>query len=160
MPYLKLLKLVYLADRKALLEEGDTLTGDCYSAMKLGPVPYFTYNRLKQDQLPQEWVVHKKYDIRLVKEVCSEDPLETFDLLCPATQDILDCVWTQYGHYSKYTLAGLTHEICPEWSACKSDSIELADILRAEKFPSEKIHAFLQNIADSDKLQAFSRELQ
>lgn len=159
-PYLKLLKLVYLADRKALLELGDTLTGDSYSAMKLGPVPYFTYNNLKQDQFSQDWLVHKKYDVKLIKEVNGDDPLETFDLLSPVAQRILDSVWDEYGSFEKYKLAELTHSICPEWASCRTDSIQLADILKAENIPSEKIHKILQHIADSNKLQSLSRELQ
>lgn len=160
MPYLKLLKLVYLADRKALLETGETLTGDSYSAMKLGPVPYFTYNCLKQGKFPSDWIEHKKYDARLKKEVDSEDPLETFDLLSPMTQNILESTWEKYGDMNKYALAKLTHTICPEWKNCKDDSIELADILKAEGYSSAQIHAVLERIAELNHLKDFSREMQ
>jgi uncharacterized phage-associated protein len=44
---LKLLKLMYLADRKSLLETGVPITGDSISALDKGPVLSQTYNRLK-----------------------------------------------------------------------------------------------------------------
>ena len=160
MSYLKLLKLVYLADRKALLETGKTLTGDSYSAMKLGPVPYFTYNYLKQDMFPSDWIEHKKFDVRLKKEVDSKDPLETFELLSPMAQDILESIWEKYGKMGKYNLSKLTHTICPEWEKCKDDSIELSDILKAEGYSSSQIHATLERLAEYNKLQEFSKEMQ
>ncbi|WP_308512965.1 Panacea domain-containing protein [uncultured Turicimonas sp.] len=160
MSYLKLLKLVYLADRKALLETGKTLTGDSYSAMKLGPVPSFTYNYLKQDMFLPDWIEHKKFDTRLKKEVDSKDPLETFELLSPIAQDILESIWEKYGKIDKYNLSKLTRTICPEWEKCKDDSIELADILKAEGYSSSQIHSTLERLAEFKKLQEFSKEMQ
>ncbi|WP_304625954.1 Panacea domain-containing protein [uncultured Parasutterella sp.] len=160
MPYLKILKLVYLADRKALLDIGETLTGDAYSAMKLGPAPYYTYNSLKQDKFDSQWLEHKKFDVRLKKEVNSNDPLDTFELLSPIMQSILDSIWDQYGNKRKYDLAKLTHTICPEWEACKDDSIELADILKAEGYTSAQIHATLERVAELNRLKEFSKEMQ
>lgn len=158
MSYLKLLKLVYLADRKALLENGDTLTGDCYVALKLGPVPNFTYNRVKQNQF-EPWLECKGYGVRLTKTVNKQDPLETFDLLSENSKSILDCIWEKYGHYTKYNLSQLTHSICPEWEACKNYNIELAHILKAEGYSSKKIYSTLERIAEADRLEAFSNKL-
>ena len=36
--YIKLIKLLYLADRAALIETGSPITGDRYVSMKFGPV--------------------------------------------------------------------------------------------------------------------------
>ena len=38
MPYIKLLKLLYLADREALIETGLPITGDRFVSLKFGPV--------------------------------------------------------------------------------------------------------------------------
>jgi uncharacterized phage-associated protein len=38
MKYLQLMKLMYLADRTALLEKGRPISGDRYVSMKFGPV--------------------------------------------------------------------------------------------------------------------------
>ena len=48
MPYMRLLKLLYLADRASFLEYGRPITGDRYIAMKLGPVLSTVYDRIKE----------------------------------------------------------------------------------------------------------------
>lgn len=159
MSLLKLLELVYLADRKALLEFGDTLTGDFYQAMKLLPVPCLTYHNLKQDQFSQDWLVNKKYEVKLAKEVNGDDPLETFDLLSPDAQRILDFIWDEYGSNEKDKLAELVQKICPEWTASRSGSIQLVDILKAENISDKRIHLMVQNIEESNELQLFSNRL-
>lgn len=54
LPLTKLLKLVHMADREALLAKGDTLTGDSHLAMKVGPVPFRTYCAMVRNELPDE----------------------------------------------------------------------------------------------------------
>ena len=44
MPYLKLLKLMYYADRQMLITRGTLITFDKWVAMKLGPVLSSTYD--------------------------------------------------------------------------------------------------------------------
>lgn len=159
MPYIKLLKLVYLADREALLSLGDTLTGDSFIAMKLGPVPYFTYNSLKQNNLPNNWLVIEGYNVKLVKQINENDPLETFDLISPEIAELLDSIIEKYGMYEKYTLCNLTHKICPEWEQCKNYSIELSDILRASGKTEKEIETTLSTIFENDRLLEFSDSL-
>jgi uncharacterized phage-associated protein len=47
MPYLKLLKLLYIADRESLAESASPITGDRVYAMKFGPVPSHIYALIK-----------------------------------------------------------------------------------------------------------------
>ena len=47
MEYIRLLKLLYIADREMLAEHGHTITGDEAVAMKKGPVLSRTYDLLK-----------------------------------------------------------------------------------------------------------------
>ena len=44
MNFVKLLKLIYLADREALDTEGHSISTDTWASMKHGPVPICTYN--------------------------------------------------------------------------------------------------------------------
>ncbi len=48
MHYIKLLKLLYLADRKAFAQWGIPISNDNYVAMDNGPVPSQTYNLVKE----------------------------------------------------------------------------------------------------------------
>ena len=47
MPYLRLLKLLYIADRELLAESAASLTGDRAYAMKHGPVLSHVYSLIK-----------------------------------------------------------------------------------------------------------------
>lgn len=69
---LRLLKLLYIADRESLRETGAPITGDRAIAMKHGPVPSETYELLKgAHPRAGEWSEHFEsigYDVRLAKE--------------------------------------------------------------------------------------------
>src|SRR6516165_1045948 len=49
MSYLRLLKLLYIADRESLAETGRSMSGDSIVAMKHGPVLRNVYNLVRSD---------------------------------------------------------------------------------------------------------------
>ena len=56
MPRLKLLKLLYIADRQCLAVEGNTITGDKAYAMRKGPVISTTYSIIRgEDSQSCRW---------------------------------------------------------------------------------------------------------
>jgi uncharacterized phage-associated protein len=56
---LRLMKLLYIADREALAETGRSITGDRYSALDHGPVLSGLYNIMKdEDARSLEWRKH------------------------------------------------------------------------------------------------------
>jgi uncharacterized phage-associated protein len=72
MSFLRLLKLLYIADRELLTETGRTLTGDKAVAMKHGPVLSTLYDVLKQQSLhSEEWagfIRRSGYQIRRTRK--------------------------------------------------------------------------------------------
>jgi len=54
MSYLKLIKLLYIIDREALLRWGRPLTGDRYVSMDHGPVLSQTLNLITEEPRPDE----------------------------------------------------------------------------------------------------------
>jgi uncharacterized phage-associated protein len=52
MSFLKLIKLMYLADRRALLEQGRSITFDRYVSMDHGAVLSQTYNLIVSEEAP------------------------------------------------------------------------------------------------------------
>ena len=71
--YLKLIKLLYLADRAALIETGSPITGDRYVSMKFGPVLSNVLNLIKQagpreDSIWHRYVRRENFDAVLVSE--------------------------------------------------------------------------------------------
>lgn len=113
MEYLKLLKLLYLADREMLLKHGLVITCDNYCAMKHGPVPSYTYDIIKGDDSEscRIWNIHikhcKKASVYLVK-----DP--GIGWLSEADTDYLDDVYNKYGSWDIWDVRDFTHTL-PEW---------------------------------------------
>ena len=114
MDYIDLLKLLYIADRECLAEEGDTITGDRVSALKKGPVLRTVLNLIKgvdsQSYLWQQYIESrfnqesKRTEVFLKKHP-GEDKLYAFE------KDILRSVSDR--HEGK-NLVEYTHTF-PEW---------------------------------------------
>lgn len=106
MPYMRLLKLLYLADRASFLEYGRPITGDSYIAMKFGPVLSTVYDRIKQG----EWggrIRIDGYDAELVG-VELTGPLSDADVV------ILDDVSRIFEKLDHWKISDLSHDL-PEW---------------------------------------------
>ncbi|EQD35780.1 hypothetical protein B1B_16765, partial [mine drainage metagenome] len=107
MPYMRLIKLLYFADRASLLEFGRPITGDQYVAMKLGPVLSTVYDRIKAG----EWgglVRTSGYNLELIGP-------EFIDPLSEAEIEILDEVSKTFGTFDHWQLSDLSH-VLPEWN--------------------------------------------
>src|ERR1022692_4336092 len=50
--YIKLIKLLYLADREALIRWGRPITTDCYVSMDVGPVVSRIYDLIRDEPSP------------------------------------------------------------------------------------------------------------
>jgi uncharacterized phage-associated protein len=131
MSYMRLLKLLYIADRESLGETGAPITGDSVVAMKRGPVLSETYDLIKSEHLRYaEWEAFFRivgYRIEMVK-----DP--GIGKLCRYEIEKLKEVSERYRSCDEWDMVNETHEF-PEWK--KNDPgdsvrpIPLRDILRA-----------------------------
>ena len=114
MPYILLLKLLYIADREYLMEEGEMITGDRVFAMEYGPVLSGTYNMIKaEDSRSGQWEQFfqrcGEYDIRVIR-----DPGD--DVLCVAIREKLDSVFQRFGSRQPFDVVDDTHQF-KEWQA-------------------------------------------
>ena len=133
MSYLKLLKLLYIAEREYLAEEHEMITGDRVSAMKYGPVLSNIYDLIKKKgDHAEEWAKHltesPKYYLTVVVDPGS-------DRLCRAEKDKIVDVFRRYGKMGHFLAVEMTHDF-PEWannfdtnSLKKSFPISVEDIL-------------------------------
>lgn len=153
LPYMKLLKLLYLADRKALLELGRPITFDRYVCMKHGPVLSQTYDLMVAEEAPGEhsyWREHisepKNYAIHLRGE-----PPE--GALSPAQEQLLDEVFEEFGSMDKWQLVELTHTL-PEWEDPHGSSLPLAlrDVLRGAGVDDEEADAIEHDLQGENTL--------
>ena len=132
MSYMKLLKLLYLTDRKALLEHGRPITYDRYVSMDHGPVLSQTYNLIAAEPdpsaAPSYW--HRVISRPDNYEVALLEPTVNTSALSPAQLQIIDTVFAQFGRKGRWELVEYVHTL-PEWENPHGSSIpiSLRDIL-------------------------------
>ena len=114
MNYIDLIKMLYIADRECLGEEGETITGDSVSALKKGPVLRTVLNLIK-DKDPRSGYWHdfigsqfndtaKKLEV-YIKKSPGDGNLYRYE------KEILDRVFDKY---KDKDLIAYTHSF-PEW---------------------------------------------
>lgn len=170
MSYLKLMKLMYLAEKKFLLEHGERLTGDEMVSMPRGPVLSAVYDCFcgGQEQYWNNWIRNPgNYNLALREEIKNqineEDPLDTFDELSEADQKVLDAVYDEYGQMNRWNLVHLLHDpkFCPEWENPNGSSYPIppASLLMKNGKTKAESDAILEKLAEADDLQAFVQGL-
>jgi len=107
---LKLLKLIFYADREHLRRYGRTITGDNYFALEHGPVASSTKVILDDDTDPKTRSYSSQY-LRVVDNRTIESLQETDeDEFSESDQEILDEIIQKYGSLSASKLRAMTHE--------------------------------------------------
>jgi uncharacterized phage-associated protein len=145
MPILKLMKLLYLAERASYKQFGEPIIGDKLVSMPHGPVLSLTYQHVNGEKISVEggwdtWVSDRShYDVSL------QDPSslrDTDDLLELSDDDVavLDETWDHFGHMNKWQIRDYTHQHCPEWTDPNGSMIpmEYTDLFRALDFSDEQ----------------------
>ena len=135
MNYLKLMKLLYLADRESMKRHGQPISGDRYVSMDHGPVLSQTLNLINGAVRPQErgwnhWIADKAgYEVSLRRKA----PRDALDELSDADLDVLDAIYAKFRRMDQWKLRDYTHRYCPEWTDPEGSSvpIEYVDIFRA-----------------------------
>lgn len=152
---LKLMKLMYLAERRSLKKYGDTITGDAFVSMPHGPVLSMTYNCMNGEHAGGEsawptWIADRaNYQVAL-KNADSIRSIDD-DLLALSESDV-EClleVWNEFGHWDQYRLRDYTHSgACPEWEDPRGSSrpIPPARIFKALDMPAEQVEALTQRL--------------
>lgn len=133
MNHMKLIKLLYLAERRALLQWGRPITFDSYVSMPHGPVLSFTLDKVNQPVDPKRksyW--HQFISERTNYEVCRVADAPN-DQLSPAEEALLDAVYGEFGHMTQWDLRDYSHQL-PEWHDPNGSSspILIRDILLGE----------------------------
>ena len=146
MPYIKLIKLLYIADRESLIKTGWPITGDRMVAMKHGPVLSETLDLIRctgehpfGGSVWQEYVTScARHDVRLGMDPPDKSELSPFEV------NLLAAVNEQYGHIDKWTLRDHTHTPAfPEWKdpGITSVTIDPRSILENDGWSAARIQA-------------------
>jgi len=148
MKYLKLIKLMYLAERRVLVERGRLITGDNFVSMAKGPVVSKTYDCIVEGGAPaRAWLEYisepSSYDVRLRAPEPDDSELSDYEIR------ILGEVHQQYGAIDRFELCEMTHTL-PEWFDPERSSREIRpeDILRAEGWSEPDIREAVEQSED------------
>jgi uncharacterized phage-associated protein len=143
MPYIKLLKLLYLADREALIATGFPITGDRMVSMDRGPVLSRIYDYIGHGRIgegPNAWYEFvsppEGWDVKLAKDPPAEGELSDYEI------GVLRTVFDEYGHVDRWALIEMVHEL-PEWDDPQGSSLPInpETVLRAAGKTDQQIAA-------------------
>ncbi len=156
MSHLKLIKLLYLVDREALVRYGRPVTYDSYFSMPHGPVLSFTLDRINEPEFSQGAYWHRYIGPKQNNEIGLASASIPNDQLSPAEEELIGTVFEKFGRMTRWELRDYTHTL-PEWQDPRGSSrpIDPADILRAEGFADDDIReitAGLEALAIADTL--------
>lgn len=156
MEYIRLIKLLYLADRKALLDSGRSITTDKFVSMKYGPVLSRVYANIR-NSVSSYWSEHiaisNEADVKIIKK-------NKLLKLSGYEEKILDEIYEKFKNKKTWGKNGLieyTHNL-PEWDkkAEKENTsipIELKTIFK-EKIKNEEV---LNSVIEEIKILSSSK---
>ncbi|MDE0511993.1 MAG: Panacea domain-containing protein [Gammaproteobacteria bacterium] len=153
---LKLMKLMYLAERESLARYGEPIIGDVLVSMKHGPVLSRTLDHINgfidSEEGGWESWVSAKAGLQLGLQP-AHDPAQLTQL-SDADMEILDFIWDKFGQYSKYKLRDVTHKICQEWEdpGDTSQLIPYSRVLNCVGYKPEVVRELEQRIQDEEEL--------
>lgn len=159
MPHLKLIKLMYLAERESMARHGFTMAGDHFVAMPHGPVLSLTLNHVNDaiTSAPDgwdSWISDKaNHTVGLVREVTRD----VLDELSDADLAVLEATWKKFGWMTKYQIRDFTHDPknCPEWEDPEGSSIPITyeAVFKALGFAPEVARDMAAELKAQDRVQ-------
>ena len=153
MSRLRLIKLLYIADREALRDCGRPITWDSWIAMKHGPVLCRFYDVIKGEDVGStefgQYVVQQGHQLSLVKDP-GKDQLNRFEIRK------LHELSNRYRDMGDWDIVEETHRF-QEWirndPGESSRPISLEDVLAGVGLPPERIAAALRDAKNVRRLQ-------
>lgn len=155
MNYMKLIKLLYLADREALARWERPLTGDSYFSMKKGPILSSVLDIINNGKSICEnsyWYKYisepADYEISLEKEPQSDE-------LSKRELELINEIYDKYKDVNKWDMVDICHKILPEWEHPGESSIpiRIEDILKAVNKTEREIEIIEEEISNLEYIQ-------
>ena len=145
---LKLIKLIYLTERKCLADWHRPVLFDEMFSLQHGPICSSTLNGIGgafQQAVWDSFIKRHGNKVVAVKTLSREDLDEVSD----AEFDIVEDVWKTFGGFTASRLRNYTHEHCPEYTDIKSGRIPISykEILEALAVPTEDAEAIDREIS-------------
>ena len=160
MKYLKLIKLLYIADREALSRWNRPVTTDRFVSMKEGPVVSNIYDLIRSEPAPNDQSIWHKHiqtvadwDVTLVSS-------PVLDELSDAEEALLAEVFKTHGQKNRWTIVEETHKF-PEWKNPGTSSIPITylEVLKAVHKDRSEVSAALEELKSMNAARAVLRPL-
>jgi uncharacterized phage-associated protein len=159
MSYMKLLKLLYLAEREALIKWGDSMSGDKFVSMPRGPVMSSTYDLIQGGgRLWGNFITSEaNYEVSLNEKVLEDD----LDELSLSETKILDKIFEEFGAMGRWEIVDYTHYNCSEWQDPDGSSfpIKNRDVLLAKGVSDSCATVLLQQGIEQTQLKRMKQIL-
>lgn len=163
LPLIKLVKLLYLAERLSLQRFGEPITGDRLVSMPHGPVLSMTYDHIN-GALPSidggwdTWIADRANNtVALRDESMIRSPEQDLLRLSDSDLEVLQEIWNQFGHWDRWALVRYTHsDACPEWEDPDGSSKPILYEVLFQKlgYSPEAAAALVSRLADQRQLNA------
>lgn len=131
---LKLIKLMYLAEREFIGDTGHPMFYDELFSLKHGPICSSTLNAINGNLDVKVWSKYIQLGgegrkISLVRNIARDD----LDELSDAEIDTLQSVWSSFGYMTATEIRSWTHRNCPEYTEIERGRIPISykDMARA-----------------------------
>jgi uncharacterized phage-associated protein len=151
---LKLVKLLYLADRLSLEKRQVPVVGGSFYSLKHGPVTSEVLNLIDVGTQSEDSPWEKLISDRENHAVGIRCELSDYDALSKSELRLLDEVWDQFGNFDQWKLRDWTHQHCEEWSDPNGGRNEISGRKLGEAFgwESAKVEDFVTEIEMQNKL--------
>lgn len=157
--HLKLMKLMYLAERQSLQEYGDSMLDDTLVSMRFGPVLSRTKDCMDgfgDTELQDGWDSwisdHANHKVSLTKEDFSEEMLDEVSV---SEIELMERVWDAHGSKNQWDLAEYTHKSCAEWRDPGTSTlpIDYGDVIAANGSSDEVARTLSNQIKERQQLE-------
>ena len=153
---LKLVKLMYLADRRSLETRKIPIVGGHYYSLPHGPVTNEVLDLINEGTPEGTSPWERLITDRANHKVAAAGNPGSYDALAPSEVGILEQVWGKFGSMTKWELVGWTHRHCEEWSdpnGGRSD-IKARKLAEAFSWSAAEVENFLEELNSANRLHA------
>jgi uncharacterized phage-associated protein len=156
MSHLKLIKLLYLADRQALLRWGRPITFDQHVSMNHGPVLSQTLDLINGGIPPEEAAYWRRYIGERVDHEVELRPDQDCptDQLSEAEEDLLAEVFAEFGLFTRWQIRDYVHTL-PEWKDPNGSMLPIHydEILQAGGMAPEEIAQVMAELEERSRAE-------
>jgi hypothetical protein len=152
--YLRISKLIYLADRQSILERGIPIVGGRYFSMRKGPTISEVMNFVNRRSAPQ-W--KETISPRFGNEVRLISKAPEYGSLSESEFEILDKTVVAHSRRTTDELVDWCHKNCPEYEdvpPSQRKPIEVESILKGANRSANKIQKVIQEAKELEELDA------